>query len=93
LIEKHILTPVEGKIEIDVGVTLRVVSAKREYPRSRPETFGDFHLKIGEPGVRRRNRMREKPGFPGHSRASWGSLAERMNGWLRRKDSNLDMAS
>ena len=53
--------------------------------RTRPETFGDFHLKFGQPGVRRRNRMREKPGFPAHSRVSWGAWSNAaMAGWRRR---------
>jgi len=34
------------------------------------ETLGDFRLKFGEPRVQRRNRMREKSGFPAHSRVS-----------------------
>jgi hypothetical protein len=46
-------------------------SPKREYSRKRPETFGDFRLKFGRAGVRRPKRMREKPGFPAHSRVSW----------------------
>jgi hypothetical protein len=38
-----------------------------------PETFDDFHRKLGEPGVQRHNRMREKPGFQAYSRVSWGA--------------------
>src|SRR2546429_4002467 len=37
-----------------------LVSAKREYLRKWPETFGDFHLKFGEARLQRRRRMREK---------------------------------
>jgi hypothetical protein len=60
------------------------VSAKREYLRIRPETFGDFRLNFGEPRVRRRKRMREMPGFPAHFRF----VSERrpiagMPGWRR----------
>jgi hypothetical protein len=51
--------------------SLPMVSAKREYLRIRPETFGDFHLNFGKPEVRIRNPMREKPGFPALSRVSW----------------------
>jgi hypothetical protein len=38
------------------------------------ETAGDFRrfrLRFGKAGVRRPKRMREKPGFPAHSRVSW----------------------
>jgi hypothetical protein len=40
-----------------------IVSAKREYSRTRPETFGGFNLKIGELAAWRRKRMREKAGI------------------------------
>src|SRR5712691_2523441 len=40
-----------------------MVSAKREYLRTRPETFGDFHLRIGEPGVRRQNEFAKSRDF------------------------------
>jgi len=49
-----------------------MVSPKREYLRRRPETFGDFRLKIFKPGVRRQSRRREKPDF----RLLCASLAE-----------------
>jgi len=46
--------------------------------------FGDFHFKIGETGVQRQNRMREKPEFPRHSRVSWRAWSNaRMSGWRR----------
>jgi hypothetical protein len=51
------------------------------------ETFGDFRLEIGEPGVRRQNRMHEKPGFSAYSRVSWGAWPNAgMAGWRRSAD-------
>lgn len=41
----------------------RLSPQKREYPRSRPETFGDFHLKIGELRVRRRSKFAQSRDF------------------------------
>ena len=64
-----------------------MVSPKREYLRRRPETFGDFRLNLGKAGVQRRKRMREKPGFPAHSRVpsgAWPSAG--MAGWRRSVD-------
>jgi hypothetical protein len=59
-----------------------IVSAKREYSRTRPETFGDFHLKIANPDLQRRKRMPERRGFPAHSRVSWGAWSNAtLPGW------------
>jgi hypothetical protein len=64
-----------------------IVSAKQEYSPAMPETFGNFRLKISEPGVRRRNRTRKKPGLPAHSRASWRAWPNaRMAGWRGSAD-------
>jgi hypothetical protein len=35
----------------------------------------------------------QKPGFPAHSRVSWGSLAEHMNGWLTWEGSNSHISN
>jgi hypothetical protein len=45
-----------------------IVSAKREYLRIWPKTFGDFSLNFAQIGSRETKTMREKPGFPTHSR-------------------------
>src|SRR6187431_548675 len=59
-----------------------MVSPKREYLRRRPETFGDFRLNLGKAGVQRRKRMREKLGFPAHSRVPSGAWPNAgMAGW------------
>jgi hypothetical protein len=49
-----------------------MVSAKREFLRIGPETFGDLRLDIGELGSGDRNRTRETPGFPAASYVFWG---------------------
>jgi hypothetical protein len=62
-----------------------IVSPKREYSRRRPETFRNFHLKFGKAGGQRRNRMREKRGFPAHARVSWEARQNAaLPGWRRR---------
>jgi hypothetical protein len=64
-----------------------IVSPKREYSRRRPETFRNFHLKFGKAGGQRRNRMREKPGFPAHARVSWEARQNAaLPGWRRSAD-------
>jgi hypothetical protein len=65
-----------------------VVSAKWEYSRTKPETFGDFHFKIGEPSPETKSNAR-KAGISGPFSRFLGSLSERTNGWLGREDSNL----
>jgi hypothetical protein len=52
-----------------------------------PETFRDFRLAFGRSRVWRQKRMREKPGFPGHSYfISERRLVGRMPGWRRSPD-------
>ena len=59
-----------------------IVSAKRECSRVWPETFGIWRTKTTDLGVWRRNRTREKSGFPAHSRVSWGARPNAgMAGW------------
>ena len=59
-----------------------IVSAKREYPRTRSETFGDFHSKIGQLGVRRRGPIRETLAFTAVLRAGCEvSRTAGMPGW------------
>jgi hypothetical protein len=61
------------------------IPAKREYSRTRPETFGDSRPMSGEPEVQRQIRIREKPGFPGYYRVSWGAGRNAaLDGWSRR---------
>jgi hypothetical protein len=48
-----------------------IVSSKREYSRTWPETFGSWRPKIHELGGWRRNRIREKPPFSALLRAFW----------------------
>jgi hypothetical protein len=74
-------TPVVGR-QSRSNQSPPIVSAKREYLRIWPETFGNFHLRTGKLGVQRRNRMREEPGFPARSPLSWGARPNaRMAGW------------
>jgi hypothetical protein len=84
-------TPVVGR-QSRSNQSPPIVSAKREYLRIWPETFGNFHLRTGKLGVQRRNRMREKPGFPARSPLSWGAWPNAGMGWLGREGSNLRMA-
>ena len=64
-----------------------IVSPNREYLRKGPETFGDFRLKSGKVGVRRRRQMREKPGLPVHSRVSGEARPNAaLPGWRRSAD-------
>ena len=67
-------------------------SAKREYSRTRPETFGDFHLKFGCRESGDEIECAKSRDFGPFSRFSW-SLAERANWWLGREDLNFDMAN
>jgi hypothetical protein len=58
-----------------------IVSAIQEYSRSRPETFGDFHLAFGEWEPGDVTEYANSPDFR-PILASLGSLAERRNAWL-----------
>ncbi|MEH2567751.1 hypothetical protein V1289_007378 [Bradyrhizobium sp. AZCC 2289] len=64
-----------------------IISAKREYSRLGSETLPDFLLECGKPRLRRQIQMREKPGFPAHSRVSRGAWPNAgMRGWRRSAD-------
>jgi hypothetical protein len=62
-----------------------LVSAKREYFRTRPETFADFHLKNLPPSVQRKSNARKAQICSLCARLSWTS-AERMNAWAGAGD-------
>ena len=70
-----------------------VVSRKREYFKYTPETIGDFAPAAADLGARRPKPIRKSPPLAGLSEVAEGKVSRRRNGWLRRKDSNLDMAS
>ena len=69
----------------DRNKSLAVVSAKREYSRTWLETFGNWRPDIGDFGIWRRSRMREKPLFPASFLVSWRAWSNSgMPGWRRR---------
>jgi hypothetical protein len=90
--ENHLI-PIVRKIDCvhRAAVVIKPVSAdslrKTGIFADKGGDFRRFPAQIGEPGVRRRNRMREKPGFPAHSRVSWeGRPNAGMAGWRRSAD-------
>src|SRR5450631_2751066 len=69
--------------------SLPIVSAKREFSRKGPETFGNFAPEIGRLETKSNAR---KAGISGPVRRGLQTIARRKTGWLGRQESNVDMA-
>jgi hypothetical protein len=69
--------------------SLLIVSAKREYLRSRPETFSVSGSLSANPPSSGSALCTEKPAFPGYSGPSWeGGLTVGMAGWGGREQTS-----